>query len=251
MCFSGPASVLVAVFRASGGGAVKRSQSRSDAIFVKGTGWYASGCFISLVARLSGFLSMCEHDYPQCWFTLRLVLAKRRYRCVRESSFLGLCERRTDERVSCTRTEKINCVCNIVLNPIRWVGRSSSRQINHVDSQYIFLNGGRRRVAPSWLVEGGRGAGGAPVSPSATARSAAGVLDRPVSARPRFFTVVHAIDSCFRKFFLFFPGGVGGCCLPVSCGRAQNARKIFCFFCGWYVVESCSKLRVIPLAAGP
>lgn len=26
---------------------------------------------------------------------------------------------------------------------------------------------------------------------------------------PAFFTVVHAIDSCFRKFFLFFPGGGG------------------------------------------
>ncbi|HFO9524369.1 TPA: hypothetical protein ACHK6B_005494, partial [Escherichia coli] len=64
-------------------------QSRSDAIFVKGTGWYASGCFISLVARLSGFLSMCEHDYPQCWFTLRRVLAQRRYRCVSETSFWG------------------------------------------------------------------------------------------------------------------------------------------------------------------
>ncbi|ENB8755868.1 hypothetical protein ACUVFZ_003878 [Escherichia coli] len=81
--------MLVAVFRDSGGDAVKRSQSRSDAIFVKGTGWYASGCFISLVARLSGVLSMCEHDYPQCWFTLRRVLAQRRYRCVSETSFWG------------------------------------------------------------------------------------------------------------------------------------------------------------------
>ncbi|EEV0923817.1 TPA: hypothetical protein ACHY47_004754 [Escherichia coli] len=81
--------MLVAVFRDSGGDAVKRSQSRSDAIFVKGTGWYASGCFISLVARLSGCLSMCEHDYPQCWFTLRRVLAQRRYRCVSETSFWG------------------------------------------------------------------------------------------------------------------------------------------------------------------
>ncbi|EKE9413985.1 hypothetical protein ACNO1E_001492 [Escherichia coli] len=81
--------MLVAVFRDSGGDAVKRSQSRSDAIFVKGTCWYASGCFISLVARLSGFLSMCEHDYPQCWFTLRRVLAQRRYRCVSETSFWG------------------------------------------------------------------------------------------------------------------------------------------------------------------
>ncbi|EGH7028111.1 hypothetical protein IET51_003697 [Escherichia coli] len=81
--------MLVAVFRDSGGDAVKRPQSRSDAIFVKGTGWYASGCFISLVARLSGFLSMCEHDYPQCWFTLRRVLAQRRYRCVSETSFWG------------------------------------------------------------------------------------------------------------------------------------------------------------------
>lgn len=118
--------------------------------------------------------------------------------------------------------------------------------------QSIHIFKRRQKKGSAFLAGGGgRGAGGAPVSPSATARSAAGVLDRPVSARPRFFTVVHAIDSCFRKFFLFFPGGVGGGCLPVSCGRAQNARKIFCFFCGWYVVESCSKLRVIPLAAGP
>ncbi|HIB7224802.1 TPA: hypothetical protein ACWXL6_003125 [Escherichia coli] len=51
--------------------------------------WYASGCFISLVARLSAFLLMSEHDYPQCWFTLRLVLAKRLYRCVSESTFWG------------------------------------------------------------------------------------------------------------------------------------------------------------------
>lgn len=243
--------MLVAVFRASGGGAVKRSQSRSDAIFVKGTGWYASGCFISLVARLSGFLSMCEHDYPQCWFTLRLVLAKRRYRCVRESSFLGLCERRTDERVPCTRAEKINCVCNIVLNPIRWVGRSSSRQINHVDSQYIFLNGGRRRVAPSWLVEGGAVL---VVHPSLLLRlrdRRRGFWTVRCPRAPAFFTVVHAIDSCFRKFFLFFPGGVGGvaCLLPEAVHRMPG--KFFCFFCGGYAVKSCNKLRVIPLAAGP
>ncbi|EFC2287656.1 hypothetical protein CT768_004734 [Escherichia coli] len=81
--------MLVAVFRASGGDAVKRSQARSGAIFVKGTGWYASGCFISLVARLSAFLLMSEHDYPQCWFILRLVLVSRRYRCVSESGFWG------------------------------------------------------------------------------------------------------------------------------------------------------------------
>lgn len=242
--------MLVAVFRASGGGAVKRSQSRSDAIFVKGTGWYASGCFISLVARLSGFLSMCEHDYPQCWFTLRLVLAKRRYRCVRESSFLGLCERRTDERVPCTWTEKINCVCNIVLNPIRWVGRSSSRQINHVDSQYIFLDGGRSSVAPSWLVEGGRGAGGAPVSSSATAR-AAGVPDRPASARPRFSYRSTRDRFVFPKIFLFFPGGVGGGCLPAPDALYKMPGKIFLFFCGWYVVDRHNRLRVIPLAASP
>ncbi|HFO8436005.1 TPA: hypothetical protein ACHK1L_003488 [Escherichia coli] len=41
------------------------------------------------MARLSAFLSMYEYDSPRYWFTLRRVLAKRRYRCVRESSFLG------------------------------------------------------------------------------------------------------------------------------------------------------------------
>lgn len=81
--------MLVAVFRDSGGDAVKRSQSRSDAVFVKGAGWYASGYFTSLVARLSAFLLMSGHDYPQCWFTLRRVLAQRRYRCVSETSFWG------------------------------------------------------------------------------------------------------------------------------------------------------------------
>ncbi|EMK7842537.1 hypothetical protein ACJG1H_003969 [Escherichia coli] len=81
--------MLVVVFRASGGGAVKRSQSRSDAIFVKDTGWYASGYFISLVARLSAFLSMYEYDSPRYWFTLRRVLASYRYRCVSETSFWG------------------------------------------------------------------------------------------------------------------------------------------------------------------
>lgn len=173
---------------------------------------------------------MCEHDYPQCWFTLRLVLAKRRYRCVREPSFLGLCERRTDERVSCTRTEKINCVCNIVLNPIRWVGRSSSRQINHVDSQYIFLNGGRRRVAPSWLVEGGAVL---VVHPSLLLRlrdRRRGFWTVRCPRAPAFFTVVHAIDSCFRKFFLFFPGGVGG---GLSAGFLRPCTKCpenFLFF---------------------
>lgn len=194
---------------------------------------------------------MSEHDYPQCWFTLRLVLAKRRYRCVRESSFLGLCERRTDERVPCTRTEKINCVCNIVLNPIRWVGRSSSRQINHVGSQYIFLNGGRRRVAPSWLVEGGAVLVVHPSLPLRLRDRRRGFWTVRCPRAPAFLTVVHAIDSCFRKFFLFFPGGVGGvaCLLPEAVHRMPG--KFFCFFCGGYAVKSCSKLRVIPLAAGP
>lgn len=224
----------------AGGGAVKRSQSHSDAIFVKGTGWYASGCFISLVARLSGFLSMCEHDYPQCWFTLRLVLAKRRYRCVRESSFLGLCERRTDERVPCTRTEKINCECNIVLNPIRWVGRSSSRQINHVDSQYIFLNGGRRRVAPSWLVEGGAVL---VVHPSLLLRlrdRRRGFWTVRCPRAPAFFTVVHAIDSCFRKFFLFFPGGVGGavCRFPAAVHKMPGKFFVFSVAGMWWRVAA-------------
>ncbi|KAE9738791.1 hypothetical protein G3V88_06110 [Escherichia coli] len=81
--------MLVVVFRASGGDAVKRSQSRSDAIFIKDTGGDASGYFISLVARLAAFLSVSEHDYPQCWFTLHLVLAKPCYRCVSESGFWG------------------------------------------------------------------------------------------------------------------------------------------------------------------
>ncbi|HFO4631858.1 TPA: hypothetical protein ACHJ1Y_004459, partial [Escherichia coli] len=80
---------LVAVFRASGGDAIKRSQSRSDAIFVKGTGWYASGYFISLVARLSAFLSVSECDYPQCCFTLHWVLVSRLYRCVSETTSWG------------------------------------------------------------------------------------------------------------------------------------------------------------------
>ncbi|EKL1401481.1 hypothetical protein PRA41_001177 [Escherichia coli] len=81
--------MLVAVFRASGGDAIKRSQSRSGAIFVKGIVWYASGYFISLVARLSAFLSVSECGYPQCWFTLHRVLVSRRYRCVSESGFWG------------------------------------------------------------------------------------------------------------------------------------------------------------------
>lgn len=68
---------------------------------------------------------------------------------------------------------------------------------------------------------------------------------------PALLTVVHAIDSCFRKFFLFFPGGVGGvaCLLPEAVHRMPG--KFFCFFCGGYAVKSCNKLRVIPLAAGP
>ncbi|HIB3088764.1 TPA: hypothetical protein ACWQ70_000001 [Escherichia coli] len=89
MCFFCLTPALVAVFRASGGDAIKRSQLRSGAIFVKGTCWYASGYFISLVARLSAFLSVSECDYPQCWFTLHWVLVSRLYRCVSESTFWG------------------------------------------------------------------------------------------------------------------------------------------------------------------
>lgn len=96
--------------------------------------------------------------------------------------------------------------------------------------QSIHIFKRRQKKGSAFLAGGGgRGAGGAPVSPSATARSAAGVLDRPVSARPRFFTVVHAIDSCFRKFFLFFPGGVGG----LSAGFLRPCTKCpenFLFF---------------------
>ncbi|EJW0674451.1 hypothetical protein N8K09_003448 [Escherichia coli] len=49
--------------------------------------WWFSGLLVAV--HLSAFLSMCEHDYPQCWFTLRRVLASYRYRCVSESSFWG------------------------------------------------------------------------------------------------------------------------------------------------------------------
>lgn len=172
---------------------------------------------------------MCEHDYPQCWFTLRLVLAKRRYRCVRESSFLGLCERRTDERVSCTRTEKINCVCNIVLNPIRWVGRSSSRQINHVDSQYIFLNGGRRRVAPSWLVEGWRCWWAALLFLCGCASGGGGSGPSGVRAPPLFYRSTRD-RFVFPKIFFVFSGRGGG---VLSAGFLRPCTKCpenFLFF---------------------
>lgn len=118
--------------------------------------------------------------------------------------------------------------------------------------QSIHIFKRRQKKGSAFLAGGGgRGAGGAPVSSSATARAAAGVLDRPASARPRFLYRSTRDRFVFPKiFFLFFPGGGGvACLLPEAVHRMPG--KFFCFFCGGYAVKSCNKLRVIPLAAGP
>lgn len=61
---------------------------------------------------------------------------------------------------------------------------------------------------------------------------------------PAFLTVVHAIDSGFQKFFLFFREGWGGVCrLPEAVHRMPG--KFFCFFCGGYAVKSCNKLHLL------
>lgn len=163
-------------------------------------------------------------------------------------NFLGLCERRTDERVPCTRTEKMNCIHNRVLASLGWPQfvppDKQCRQSIHIFRRR------QKQCSPFLAGGGGRGAGGAPVSSSATAR-AAGVLDRPASARPRFSYRSTRDRFVFPKIFLFFPGGVGGGCLPAPDALYKMPGKIFLFFCGWYVVDRHNRLRVIPLAASP
>lgn len=97
--------------------------------------------------------------------------------------------------------------------------------------QSIHIFKRRQKKGSAFLAGGGgRGAGGAPVSPSATARSAAGVLDRPVSARPRFFYRSTRDRFVFPKIFFVFSGRGGG---VLSAGFLRPCTKCpenFLFF---------------------
>ncbi|GDI47416.1 hypothetical protein BvCmsKKP042_01817 [Escherichia coli] len=100
----------------------------------------------------------------------------------------------------------------------------------------------QKQCSPFLAGGGGRGAGSAPVSPSATARSAAGVLDRPASARPRSPYRSTRDRFLFPKNFFSPRGGVGGGCLPAPDALYKMPGKIFLFFCGGYVVKSHNRL---------